>query len=139
MAVAAARPVLAERTFADRILAAAPLLSVFFWLCIVYAVEAWAHATPWVFSDELELTQLARSIAATGHPARRGAPYGFHTIWTYLTAPAWLIHDVQRAYDTIKYMGTVVMTATDEDGSYTASTSIAVARVPCRTSSANGV
>lgn len=111
MAVAAARPVLAERTFADRILAAAPLLSVFFWLCIVYAVEAWAHATPWVFSDELELTQLARSIADTGHPARRGVPYGFHTLWTYLMAPAWLIHDVQRAYDTIKYMGTVVMTA----------------------------
>jgi hypothetical protein len=112
VAVAAARPVLAERTFADRILAAAPLLSVFFWLCIVYAVEAWAHSTPWVFSDELELTQLARSIADTGHPARRGMPYGFHTLWTYLTAPAWLIHDVQRAYDTIKYMGTVVMTAT---------------------------
>jgi hypothetical protein len=112
VAVAAARPVLAERTFADRILAAAPLLSVFFWLCIVYAVEAWAHATPWVFSDELELTQLARSIADTGHPARRGVPYGFHTLWTYLIAPAWLIHDVQRAYDTIKYMGTVVMTAT---------------------------
>jgi hypothetical protein len=112
VAVAAARPVLAERTFADRILAAAPLLSVFFWLCIVYAVEAWAHATPWVFSDELELTQLARSIADTGHPARRGVPYGFHTLWTYLMAPAWLIHDVQRAYDTIKYMSTVVMTAT---------------------------
>jgi hypothetical protein len=112
VAVAAARPVLAERTFADRILAAAPLLSVFIWLCIVYAVEAWAHATPWVFSDELELTQLARSIADTGHPARRGVPYGFHTLWTYLMAPAWLIDDVQRAYDTIKYMGTVVMTAT---------------------------
>ena len=112
MAVTTARPVTAERTFADRILAAAPLLSVFFWLCIVYAVEAWAHATPWVFSDELELTQLARAIATTGHPARRGMPYGFHTIWTYLMAPAWRIHDVQRAYDTIKYLGAIVMTAT---------------------------
>jgi hypothetical protein len=111
VAVTTARPVPAERTFADRILAAAPLLSVFFWLCIVYAVEAWAHATPWVFSDELELTQLARSIATTGHPARRGVPYGFHTVWTYLMAPAWRIHDVQRAYDTIKYLGAVVMTA----------------------------
>ena len=112
MAVTTARPVPADRTFADRILAATPLLSVFFWLCIVYAVEAWAHSTPWVFSDELELTQLARSIAATGHPARRGMPYGFHTLWTYLMAPAWRIHDVQRAYDTIKYLGAVVMTAT---------------------------
>src|SRR5437588_693200 len=112
VAVTTARTVPAERTFADRILAATPLLSVFFWLCIVYAVEAWAHSTPWVFSDELELTQLARSIAATGHPARRGMPYGFHTLWTYLMAPAWRIHDVQRAYDTIKYLGAVVMTAT---------------------------
>jgi hypothetical protein len=112
VAVTTARPVAAERTFADRILAAAPLLSVFFWLCIVYAVEAWAHATPWVFSDELELTQLARAIATTGHPARRGMPYGFHTVWTYLIAPAWRIHDVQRAYDTIKYLGAIVMTAT---------------------------
>src|SRR5207237_3626070 len=112
VAVTTARPVAAaERTFADRILAAAPLLSVFFWLCIVYAVEAWAHATPWVFSDELELTKLARSIAATGHPARRGMPYGLHTLWTYLTAPAWRIHDVQHADHTINYLGAVVMTA----------------------------
>ena len=107
-----ARPVAAERTLADRILAAVPILSVFLWLCIVYAVEAWAHATPWLFSDELELTQLARSIADTGHPARRGAPYGFHTLWTYLMAPAWLIDDTQRAYDAVKYLGTIVMTAT---------------------------
>ena len=112
MAVTTARPAAAERTFADRVLAAVPVLSVFLWLCIIYAVEAWAHATPWLFSDELELTQLARSIADTGHPARRGAAYGFHTLWTYLMAPAWLIDDTQRAYDTVKYLGTIVMTAT---------------------------
>ena len=112
MAVTAAHPVAVERTFADRFLAAVPLLSVFFWLAIVFAVEAWVHATPWVFSDELELTQLARSIADTGHPARRGVPYGFHTLWTYVMAPAWLIDDAQRAYDTIKYLGVLVMTAT---------------------------
>jgi hypothetical protein len=111
MAVTTARPAAAERTFADRILAAVPILSVFLWLCIVYAIEAWAHATPWLFSDELELTQLARSIADTGHPARRGAAYGFHTLWTYLMAPAWLIDDTQKAYDTVKYLGTIVMTA----------------------------
>ena len=35
-----------ERTFVDRLLAATPLLSIFLWLCIVYAVEAWAHSTP---------------------------------------------------------------------------------------------
>jgi hypothetical protein len=110
--VTTARPAAAERTIADRILAAVPILSVFVWLCMVYAIEAWAHATPWLFSDELELTQLARSIADTGHPARRGEAYGFHTLWTYLMAPAWLIDDTQKAYDTVKYFGAIVMAST---------------------------
>ena len=49
MSVATARPAPATRTFADRLLAAVPLLSIFLWLGIVYAVEAWAHSTPWLF------------------------------------------------------------------------------------------
>src|SRR5438067_1925958 len=61
-----------ERTLADRFLAAFPLLAVFFWLCVVYAWEAWRHGSPWLFGDELELTQLSRAIATTGHAARRG-------------------------------------------------------------------
>jgi hypothetical protein len=112
MTVATARPAPAERTFADRLLAAVPLLSIFLWLCIVYAVEAWAHGTPWLFGDELELTQLSRSIADTGHAARRGEPHSFNTLWTYLLAPAWLIDDMHTAYATVKYIAVFVMTAT---------------------------
>jgi hypothetical protein len=112
MTVATARPAPAERTLADRLLAAVPLLSVFLWLCIVYAVEAWAHATPWLFGDELELTQLSRSVADTGEAARRGEPHSFNTLWTYLMAPAWLIDDVHAAYSTVKYLAVVVMTLT---------------------------
>ena len=110
MSVATVRPVPAERTMADRLLAAVPLASVFLWLCIVYAVEAWAHGTPWLFGDELELTQLSRSIADTGHAARRGEPHSFDTLWTYAMAPAWLIDNVQTAYSTIKYLAVIVMT-----------------------------
>ena len=88
MSIASARPAPAERTFVDRLLAAVPLLSIFLWLCIVYAVEAWAHSTPWLFTDELELSQLSRAIAATGHAARRGDPHSFDTLWTYVLAPA---------------------------------------------------
>jgi hypothetical protein len=110
MTVASARTAPAERTFLDRLLAAAPLLSVFLWLCIVYAVEAWAHSTPWLFTDELELTQLSRAIADTGHAARRGEPHSFDTLWTYITAPAWWIHDTHTAYATIKYMAVLTMT-----------------------------
>jgi hypothetical protein len=112
MTVASARPAPSERTLADRLLAAVPLLSIFLWLCIVYAVEAWAHGTPWLFGDELELTQLSRSIADTGHAARRGEPHSFNTLWTYVLAPAWLIDDMHTAYATVKYIAVLVMTAT---------------------------
>src|SRR3989440_5292544 len=101
MSVATASSVAAERTFADRVLAAIPLLSIFLWLCIVYAIEAWAHGTPWLFGDELELTQLSRAIADTGHAARRGEPHAFDTLWTYVLAPAWRIHDMHTAYATV--------------------------------------
>jgi hypothetical protein len=112
VSVATARPAPAERTLADRLLAAAPLLSIFLWLCIVYAVEAWAHATPWLFGDELELSQLSRAIALTGHAARRGEPHSFDSLWTYVLAPAWRIHNVHTAYATVKYVSVIVMTLT---------------------------
>src|SRR3954468_24329827 len=112
MSVASARPAPVERTFADRLLAAVPLLSIFLWLSIFYAVEAWAHSTPWLFGDELELTQLSRAIALTGHAARRGEPHSFDTLWTYVMAPAWRIHDVHTAYATVKYLAVLIMMLT---------------------------
>ncbi|MFL5969672.1 MAG: hypothetical protein ACJ74L_08750 [Gaiellaceae bacterium] len=114
MTVATAPPARepAARTFADRLLAAVPLLSIFLWLCIVYAVEAWAHSTPWLFGDELELSQLSRAVAKTGHAARRGEPHSFDTLWTYVLAPAWHIYDAHTAYATVKYIAVLTMTAT---------------------------
>ncbi|MBX5474894.1 MAG: hypothetical protein IRZ20_07760 [Thermoleophilia bacterium] len=100
-----------RRGWAERILAALPLASVYVVLSFVYAVESWARVTPWLFGDELELTQLARSIAATGHAARRGEPHAFDSLYTYLTAPFWLIHDVGAAYASIKYLDVFVMTS----------------------------
>ncbi len=112
MAVVTARTTPAEQTLADRLLAAVPLLSIFLWLAIVYVIQAWAHKTPWLFGDELELTQLSRAIADTGHAARRGDPYSFTTLWTYVLAPAWLIDNLHAAYATVKYLTVIVMTAT---------------------------
>jgi hypothetical protein len=112
VSVVTARTAPAERTLADRLIAAVPLLSIFLWLAIVYAIEAWTHATPWLFGDELELTQLSRSIADTGHAARRGEPHSFNTLWTYLMAPAWLIDNVHTAYSAVKYLAAIVMTLT---------------------------
>ena len=112
MSVTTAPAVATERTLTDRLLAAVPLLSIFLWLCIVYAVEAWAHATPWLFGDELELAQLSRSVADSGEAARRGEPHSFNTLWTFLLAPAWLIDDMHTAYATVKYLSVFVMTLT---------------------------
>jgi hypothetical protein len=112
MTVVTARTTPAEQTLADRLLAAVPLLSIFLWLAIVYVIQAWAHKTPWLFGDELELTQLSRAIADSGHAARRGEPYSFTTLWTYVLAPAWLIDNLHAAYATVKYLTVIVMTAT---------------------------
>lgn len=92
-----------------RISAALPLASIYLWLCCIYLFEAWKRRTPWLFTDELEFTQLSRSIAATGHPARRGDPFPAKSLYVYLTAPLWLIHDVEKAYAAIRYLDVFVM------------------------------
>ncbi|MDX6486844.1 MAG: hypothetical protein QOF43_1997 [Gaiellaceae bacterium] len=97
--------------FANLVLDAAPLTSIYVWLCIVYAVEAWKRVTPWLFTEELEMTQISRSIAATGHSARRGEPYPFHSLYPVMTAAVWLIDNVATAYSGIKYLDVFVMTA----------------------------
>jgi hypothetical protein len=98
-----------RRSWTDRLVSAIPLTTVYAWLCMIYVVEAWKHVTPWLFGDELELTQLSRSIAATGHAARRGVPHGPDSLYTYLTATMWLIDDVGKAYAGIKYLDVFVM------------------------------
>lgn len=95
----------------DRLVAAIPLASVYLWLSAVYMVEAWRRATPWLFGDELEFTQLSRSIAATGHPAERGYHHSADSVWTYVTSVFWHIHNVAGAYGGIKYFDVLVMTA----------------------------
>jgi Dolichyl-phosphate-mannose-protein mannosyltransferase len=86
-----------------------PLLAAYFALSVLYAWQAWRRETPTIFTDELEMTQISRAIAATGHPARREQAYMFTSIVPYLTAPAWWIHSVTTAYEVIKYMQALVM------------------------------
>ncbi len=97
------------RPVGARLFAVLPLLSVYTWLCVVYLVEAWGRLTPWLFTDELEMTQLSRSIADTGRPAERGQAMSPHSLYTVMTAPLWLIHNVATAYASIKYVDVFVM------------------------------
>ena len=115
MSVAAAgpraRPTSAwTQTAIDRVAAAVPILTVFFWLALVYCWESWGHVAPWVFVDELQNAQLSRAIADTGHAARRGEAHSFDSLFNYLIAPAWWLNDMHRAYSAVKYIGAVTMT-----------------------------
>ena len=99
----------APRTFVDRAFAAIPAALVAISVLTLYGVEAWSRKTPWVFSDEMEWTQLSRGIAATGHAARRGHPIFFKSLYVYVIAPAWWIHSTATAYAVVKYINAVVM------------------------------
>jgi hypothetical protein len=88
-------------------------------LFLVYAAAAglalWQgleHSTPTIFTDEIEMTQLARSLAETGHATLRGQPYlHFVPLAAYLAAPFWWISDVPTAYSLIKASNALIMTA----------------------------
>jgi hypothetical protein len=91
--------------------AAAPILTIFIWLCLIYGWEAWGNLAPWLQSDEFERAQLSRAVAATGHEARRGVPRGVDSIYAYVVAPAWWIHNTTRAYGAAKAIGVATMTS----------------------------
>ena len=88
-----------------------PLFAAYFAFAAYYVWQAWRRESPAIFTDELELSQISRAIAHTGHPARREEAYHFTSLYPYFTAPAWWLHGTQQAFDTIKYLGVLAMTA----------------------------
>jgi hypothetical protein len=95
----------------ERASVALPIVTVFFWASLIHGWQAWSIATPWLFTDELEFTQLSRAIAETGHPARRGVEYPWTTLYVLVTAPAWLVRDTDIAYTLAKLIGAMAMSA----------------------------
>jgi hypothetical protein len=73
--------------------------------------QASNHLSPAIFTDEIEMTQLARSIAETGHATLRGQPSGIAPLAAYLSAPFWWVDDVPTAYALIKGLGAILMAA----------------------------
>jgi hypothetical protein len=100
-----------RRASIDGLVSLLPIATIYIWLSMLYLFEAWKRVTPWLFGDELELSQLSRSVADTGRAARRGAAHSPDSVYTYLTAPLWLIKDVAGAYAGIKYLDVFVMTS----------------------------
>jgi hypothetical protein len=59
------------------------------------------------------MTQLSRSIADTGSPARRGAPYdGMPSLVAYVLAPVWWLGSAATSYAAAKLLLVLAMTAT---------------------------
>jgi hypothetical protein len=112
MTVEAPTPARNGPDFLSRFLDAVPLLVLYFGMAALYAWQASRHPVPTIFTDELELTQLARSIAETGEPARRDEPYGIATLVAYVLAPVWWLGTAASAYATSKEVLVLAMTAT---------------------------
>jgi hypothetical protein len=106
---AAAAPAARSRSLLDRALAAFPYVGIALAIVTFYCVEAWTRKTPWLFTDELEWTQISRAIESTGHAARRGEPIFFKSLYAVLIAPFWGIHSTGTAYAAIKYANAFVM------------------------------
>ena len=103
----------ARPDFLARFLSAVPLLVVYFALAALYAWQASRKVAPTLFTDELELTQLARAIAHTGEPARRGVPYeSLASLVAYVLAPVWWLGSVSASFATAKQILVLAMTAT---------------------------
>jgi hypothetical protein len=99
--------------FLTRFQAAVPILVVYFGLAALYAWQASRRPVPTIFTDELELTQLARAIAETGEPARRGVPYdGLASLVAYVLAPVWWLGSATASWAAAKLILVLGMTAT---------------------------
>ena len=99
--------------FFARFQSAVPILVVYFGLAALYAWQASRRPVPTIFTDELELTQLARAIAETGEPARRGVPYeGFASLVAYALAPVWWLGSTTASWAAAKVILVLAMTAT---------------------------
>jgi hypothetical protein len=95
-----------------RLQGAIPLLAAYFALAALYAWQASQRTVPTLYTDEIELTQLARSIAETGEAARRGDPYGMPTLVAYFLAPVWWLGSTTTSYAAAKLLLVLAMTAT---------------------------
>jgi hypothetical protein len=77
---------------------------------LLRSVLGWLRATPTFFADEYIYAELARSISETGRPLIRGVSASFPALLQpILTAPAWLVDDVETSFRLVQTIGALVM------------------------------
>jgi hypothetical protein len=70
-------------------------------------------ATPWIMTDELLYSEMAKSFASTGHFLVRGTPSGIGNVaYPALISPAWLFHSMSTTYGLAKAINVILITAT---------------------------
>ena len=85
----------------------AGLVAVSFLLRTVFG---WLRATPTFFADEYIYAELARSLAESGRPLIRGVSASFPALLQpILTAPAWLVDDVETSFRLVQTLGALLM------------------------------
>jgi hypothetical protein len=71
---------------------------------------AWLRSAPALFPDEYIYSSIGRSIAESGRPLIRGGPAHFPALLQpIVTAPAWLIGDVDTAFRVVQAIGAFAM------------------------------
>jgi hypothetical protein len=77
----------------------------------VHVALALLVPAPWIFADELEYSELAKSFAATGHFALRDVPgIGLGPVYPLLIAPVYaLFHNLGDAWMAAKIVNAVLM------------------------------
>jgi hypothetical protein len=77
---------------------------------IVHVLAGWLRATPVYFSDEYMYAELGRSFAESGLPLIRGELAPFPAlVYPLLTAPAWLLGDVEASWRAVQLFGSVAI------------------------------
>jgi hypothetical protein len=94
----------------------AALLALAALLVLSLAVRLWLArliATPWIMTDELSYSELAKSLASSGHLLIRGAPTHLVSFgYPAAIAPAWWLHPMSTTYFVAKTINVVLATAT---------------------------
>jgi len=77
---------------------------------VLRALAGWLAVTPTYFPDEYVYAEIGRSLAETGRPLVEGAAASFPALLQpILTAPFWLVEDVEVAYRLVQLVGALSM------------------------------
>jgi 4-amino-4-deoxy-L-arabinose transferase-like glycosyltransferase len=111
-AAAPARPL--GRAAAHRIPVAVSLAGIVVVSAAVQYLFARQARAPWIMVDELIYSELAKSLASSGHFLVRGhAELGYGVVYPTLISPAWVFsHSMPSAYAAAKAINVVAMSLT---------------------------